>query len=190
MSLKLIAPSWPEIQKSCLLIAQRTKSDGFQPNIIVGVARGGWVPARLLADFLEIDDLTNLGISFYEDIASTKKRPSITQPVTAKLAGKLVLMVDDVADSGESLRIGRDHLTRLNPLGLKIATIFKKPWSIVTPDYYTNETDAWIIFPWEQAESTRSLKEKLSREGLSAAKIRRRLLDTGLDRSIVNAAMK
>lgn len=187
MSIKILAPSWQEIQNSCIIIAERTRADRFKPEIIVGIARGGWIPARLLTDLLGPSNLASLGISFYTDIATTEKRPKITQPVSSNLEDKLVLLADDVADTGESLRLGRDHVLSLRPRQLKVATIFKKPWSILTPDYYSSETDAWIVFPWEQAESTRSLKKKLSAGGLGSAEIRQRLLDAGLNKAIIDA---
>jgi uncharacterized protein len=190
MPLKLIAPTWRDIQKSCLQITQKTKADGFEPDIIIGVARGGWIPARLLADLLGVGKLASLGISFYSDIAKTEKTPVITQPISDNIKGKIVLMVDDVADTGQSLKIGRDHVTRLQPRSLRVATIYKKPWSILTPDYFTSVSDAWIIFPWEQAESARSLKRKLTAEGISTSEIKRQLLSAGLEKSIVQFAMK
>ena len=190
MPLKLAAPSWDEIQQSCLEIAAKTKTNGFKPDTIIGVARGGWIPARLIADILGIGSLTSLGISFYTDIATTEKKPTITQPITITIEGKVILMVDDVADTGHSLKVGRDHVAGLLPRRLKIATIYKKPWSIITPDYYTTESDAWIIFPWEQAESTRSLNKKLTAEGLSQSEIKRKLLKAGLSQAIVEATLK
>ncbi len=189
MSIKIVAPSWEEIQNSCLAIAERTRAESFTPEIIIGITRGGWIPARLLTDLLGTSMLTSLGISFYTDIATTKKKPKITQSLSSDLKGKIVLIADDVADTGESLRLGRDHILSLRPRQLKVATIFKKPWSIITPDYYTSETDAWIVFPWEQAESTRSLKKKLSAEGLGTAEIKQRLLDAGLNKAVIDAAM-
>src|SRR5712692_5045576 len=107
MPLKLIAPTWREIQKSCLKIAEKTKADDFKPDTIIGVARGGWIPARLLSDLLGAGELTSLGISFYSDIAQNEKTPIITQPISDKIKGKTVLMVDDVADTGQSLKVGR-----------------------------------------------------------------------------------
>ena len=190
MPLKLVAPSWEEIQQSCLKIASKTKSDGFIPNIIIGVARGGCIPARLIADILGIANLTSLGVSFYSEIARTEEKPKITQPIATNLEGKIILMVDDVADTGHSLKVGREHVAGLLPRRLKIATIYKKPWSIITPDYFAKESDAWIIFPWEQAESTRSLKKKLTAEGLSPHEIKQKLLNAGLNKAIVEATIK
>jgi uncharacterized protein len=190
MPLKLIAPTWSDIQKSCLALAERTRADDFRPDIIIGVARGGWIPARILADLLGISSLANLGIAFYSDIAQTGKKPVITQPISDKIEGKIVLMVDDVADTGQSLKIGRDHVSELQPRNLKLATIYKKPWSILTPDYFNSVSDAWIIFPWEQAESTRSLKKKLTAQGFTLTEIKRQLLEAGLEKSIVELAMK
>lgn len=186
MPLKIIAPSWDEIHHSCIEIARKIGSDDFKPSIVIGVARGGWIPARILCDLLGVEELANLGISFYSDIATTKKTPRITQPLSTDIENQQVLMADDVADTGHSLAAGRDHVAEHHPANLKIATIYKKPWSILKPDYYVRETDAWIVFPWEQAESMRSLRIKLAEEGLTPSAIRKRLLDAGINQAIID----
>src|SRR5207253_8381877 len=93
-------------------LAQQIKKDRYKPEIIVGVSRGGWPPARVMSDLLENPNLADMQVEFYKNIGVTAKRPKITQPVTSEVVGKRVLVVDDVADSGHSLRVTVKHLAR------------------------------------------------------------------------------
>src|SRR3989454_4660270 len=86
-------------------LARQIKSAGYSPEVIVGVSRGGWPPARVMSDLLENPNLANMKVEFYKNIGVTAQRPKITQPVTSEVVGKRVLVVDDVTDSGHSLRV-------------------------------------------------------------------------------------
>ncbi|MBS7618965.1 phosphoribosyltransferase, partial [Candidatus Bathyarchaeota archaeon] len=97
------APSWDEIYEMCLDLASMIKASGFKPDLIVGIARGGWIPARLLSDFLNNPNITSIKVEFYLDIGKTKDEPTITQDIQVPVNEKKVLLVDDVADTGKSL---------------------------------------------------------------------------------------
>ncbi|MEM2965087.1 MAG: phosphoribosyltransferase family protein, partial [Candidatus Bathyarchaeia archaeon] len=73
---------WEDIYRMCIELSKRIKEDDFKPDVIVGVARGGWIPARILSDLLENTNLANIKAEFYEDVAKTGKKPRITQPVS------------------------------------------------------------------------------------------------------------
>src|SRR5438046_10094998 len=96
-------------------LARQIKKDRYKPEIIVGVSRGGWPPARVMSDLLQNPNLANMKVDFYKDIGVRNKKPRITQPVTMEVVGKRVLVVDDVSDTGHSLRVVGDHL-RSNPV--------------------------------------------------------------------------
>jgi hypothetical protein len=178
-------PSWDQIYKLLLDLANRIYTEGFKPNIIVGVSRGGWPPARVMSDLLENPKLANVTAEFYVGVAETKGRPVITQPVSVPVRNEKVLVVDDVADTGESLRLVRAHLGEQGASEVKIATIYYKPWSVVIPDYYEKETCSWIIFPWERKEAVRKVVEKYKREGKSVNEAKQKLVNSGLDRKLV-----
>src|SRR5207247_4051609 len=91
-------------------------------------------------------------VELYKDIGVRNKKPRITQPVTMEVVGKRVLVVDDVSDTGHSLRVVGDHLRRKPVKELRVCTIYMKPQSIYRPDYYSRTTRKWIIFPWERLE--------------------------------------
>jgi hypothetical protein len=178
-------PSWDQIYELLLNLADRIRRTGFKPDVIVGVSRGGWPPARVMSDLLENPQLANVTAEFYVGVAETKSEPVITQPVSVSVSGKKVLVVDDVADTGESLRLVREHLGEQNATEVKIATVYYKPWSVLVPDYYGKETSSWIVFPWERKETVRKVVEKYRREGKSVDKAKEKLASSGLDRKLV-----
>src|SRR6266480_4344543 len=91
-------------------LAQQIKKDRYKPEIIVGVSRGGWPPARVMSDLLQNPNLANMRVEFYKDIGVRNKKPRITQPVTMEDVGKQVLVADDVSDTGPSLRGLTNHM--------------------------------------------------------------------------------
>ena len=178
-------PSWDQIYELLLNLANKVRKAGFKPDVIVGVSRGGWPPARVMSDLLENPKIANVTAEFYVGVAETKGKPVITQPVSVPVRDKKVLVVDDVADTGESLRLVRAHLGEQGASEVKIATIYYKPWSVVIPDYYEKETRSWIVFPWERKETVRKVVEKYKREGKPVDEAKEKLVNSGLNRQLV-----
>lgn len=173
-----IAPSWDRIYDLLLMLAKIIVDDNYRPDLIVGIARGGWIVARILSDLLDIKEVANIRVEFYEDLLLTRERPSITQEVSLDVRGKRILLCDDVADTGKSLKIASDYLKNKGVSEIKISTLHLKPTSIVCPDYYVSETDAWIIYPWEVFETIKSIIRKLEKEGKGSEEIEKELKRT------------
>jgi hypoxanthine phosphoribosyltransferase len=178
-------PSWDEIYRLLLSLANTIRNNSFRPEIIVGLSRGGWLPARVMSDLLENPKLANVAAEFYVGIAETKGKPVITQPVSVSVEDKKVLVVDDVVDTGESLRLVRSHLEDQGAKEVKTAAIYYKPWSDMIPDYYEKETRSWIVFPWERKETVRRIVEKCKSQGNSVDTARDKLISSGLKRKFV-----
>ena len=155
-----VSPSWDRIYDMLLDLAVRIKESGFQPDLIVGVSRGGWIPGRILSDLLGNAHTANLKIEFYVGIAQTGRKPVVTQPVSEEILNKRVLVVDDVADTGESLLVALEHVRGRDAAEIKTVTIFYKPHSKFKPDFFAETTGHWIIFPWERLETTQLLIEE------------------------------
>jgi hypoxanthine phosphoribosyltransferase len=166
------------------------KASGFEPDLIVGIARGGWVPARLLSDFLDNPNITSIKVEFYLDIGKTKNEPTITQDIQVSVNGKKILLVDDVADTGKSLMLVKNHLKNMGASEIRIACIYFKPWSIVKPDYYVRETEAWIIFPHEIRESAAKIWLKVKAEGGNLKDVKKILVEAGVKSKIVNRIIR
>jgi len=174
-------PTWEQIYTMLLDLADKIRGYNSKFDLIVGVSRGGWTPARVLSDLLENPQIANVKAEFYLGVSETKREPIITQPISVNVEGKKVLVVDDVSDTGESLRLVKEHLLKQGACILKIASIYVKPWSITIPDFYQKITSAWIIFPWERREAFRKVAEKFTRSGKSVEEAKDTLIKSGFD---------
>ena len=183
-------PSWNQIYRLLLKLAEAVRKSGFEPDVIVGVSRGGWIPARIMSDLLETPKLANVTAEFYVGVAETKREPTITQPVSLPVKDKKVLVVDDVTDTGESLKLVNSHLKNQGASEIKIATIYYKPWSVIVPHCYEKETRCWIVFPWEQKETVRKTVEKFRDEGRTVEDAKEKLISSGLNRELVERFIK
>ena len=140
-----------------LSLARKIVKSGFVPDVIVGVSRGGWVPARVLCDLLSAPVLASVGVEFYTDVGEKRGRPRLTQPLSAAVSGKKVLVVDEVTDTGKSLKLVKEHVIKEGAKEVKTVTMFTKPWSTVKPNYHRKKTSCWMVFPWETKETILSV---------------------------------
>lgn len=157
-------PTWSQIHNMLISQSEKILTDGFKPDIIIGIARGGWIPARLLSDLLEVNNISSIRVEFYLDVERTRKKPVLIQKLPIKISNKKVLLVDDVADTGMSLQLAKNHLLSNKKIKLKIATIYKKPKSKIDPDYYEKITKKWIVFPWDVKESAKKISRGRTKE--------------------------
>lgn len=145
--------TWEAFGEASRVVARDVLRDGFVPDVVVAIARGGLMPAGAMAYALGIKACGSLNVEFYANIdtpgAETLAEPTVLPPLldTGSLHDKQVLLVDDVADSGRTLRLAVDLLERRG-LHVRSATIFVKPTTIIHPDYSWKATDKWIDFPW------------------------------------------
>jgi len=182
-------PTWNQIYAMLLSQAEKICRSGFKPEVIVGVTRGGWIPARFLSDLLGITDLATVGVEFYLGVAETRKKPVLTQRVSVDVEGKKALLVDDVADTGKSLQLAREHILQQGATEVRVATIYRKPLSAITPDYYEKETRCWVVFPWETKETVRKIVEKhRSKSAVNAEAAK--LVKAGLPKQLVEEFLK
>ncbi len=153
-------PTWSQIYDMLLLQAQKIHSNGYTPDIIVGVARGGLIPARILTDLLEVPLLAIIQVEFYVDIALSTLEPTLKQALTTNITGKRALLVDDISDTGKSLNLAKTHLHQKGAIETRTATLYIKPGRITTSDYYEKQTGKWVVFPWEAKETLRRIFQK------------------------------
>jgi hypoxanthine phosphoribosyltransferase len=189
-SRQFVAPSWDKIYEMLLNLALRIKKSGFKPDLIVGVSRGGWAPGRILSDLLENAHTANIKIEFYVGLAKTARKPVITQPISEDISSKGVLVVDDVADTGESLKVALDHVLERGAGKVKTVTIYYKPHSTFKPDFFADSTSNWIIFPWERLEVTKLLLGEAEAEGRGLDSVREILRKCGIEGKIAESLFK
>jgi len=185
-----VSPSWDEIYNMLLEQAIRIKQSGFQPDLIVGVSRGGWIPGRILSDLLGNAHTANVKIEFYVGIGQTSRKPVVTQPISEEIANKRVLVVDDVADTGESMFVALDHVLERHAGDVRTITIYHKPHSKFKPDFFAESTSHWIVFPWERLETAQLLIQEAKSQGHSRDSVKQTLSKCGMAEKTVDALLK
>jgi hypoxanthine phosphoribosyltransferase len=134
-------------------VATKINSSGYRPDIIVGLARGGWVLARVLCDLIGIKDLVSLKVEHWGVTATPDGKAQLKYTLNVDLTGKNVLVVDDITDTGESMRVTLEYLKSLKPSEIKTAALRHINTSKFLPDYFGEEISwRWVIFPWNFTE--------------------------------------
>lgn len=130
-------------------LAEQVAADGFRPDAIVAIARGGLTLAGALGYALDVKMLGSLNVEFYSDVEETLEAPVVLPPTLDQdsLRGKSILLVDDVSDSGRTLAL---VLQLLEAGGGEVRTVclYSKPRTVLEPTYVWRRTDKWIMFPW------------------------------------------
>ncbi|WP_394279595.1 phosphoribosyltransferase [Microbacterium sp.] len=141
--------TWDGFGSATRALARSILADGFEPDVVVAIARGGLLPAGAIAYGLGVKSCGALNVEFYTGIGTVLDAPELLPPDLdlGYLPGKKVLLVDDVADSGRTLKLAVEMLVDAGA-DVRSVCIFTKPGSVATPDYSWRETDLWIDFPW------------------------------------------
>jgi hypoxanthine phosphoribosyltransferase len=142
-------------------VADKINSSGYKPDIIVGLARGGWVLARILCDFVGIKDLVSLKVEHWGVTATPDGTAKLKHPLNVDLTGKKVLVVDDITDTGESMRVTVEYLKSLNPSEIRTASLQHLTCAKFKADYVGEVLPwRWVIFPWNFTEDMCTLIPK------------------------------
>ena len=130
-------------------IAQQVVDSGYEPDIVLSIARGGLALGMGLGYALDVKNLSAVNVEFYTGINERLDVPIMLPPTPAAvdLTGMKVLIADDVADTGKTLEIVHDFCEG-HVAEARTAVIFEKPWTVINADYVYKKTDRWIDFPW------------------------------------------
>ena len=102
--------SWELFNTLAKNVATKIKDSGYNPDFIVGLARGGWVLSRVLCDYIGVKDLVSLKVEHWGVTATQDGKAQIKYPFDIDLAGRRVLIVDDITDTGESMLIAEEYV--------------------------------------------------------------------------------
>lgn len=130
-------------------LAQAVVDSGFTPDVVLGIARGGLIPAGALAYALDTKNLFTLSVEFYTGVDTRLDVPVMLPPFldAHDLDDATVLVVDDVADTGRTLELVH-HFCAGHVAEVRTAVLYEKPHSVIKADYAWRYTDRWINFPW------------------------------------------
>lgn len=143
--------TWEQFGESTQHLARMVKEDGYEPDIILAIARGGLFTAGALGYALDVKLLHTVNIEFYTGREERLEMPVMLPPIpNADLfLGLKVLVCDDVADTGATLKTTHDFV-RQHVAEVRSLVIYEKSRSLIKADYVWKRTDDWIQFPWDQ----------------------------------------
>jgi hypoxanthine phosphoribosyltransferase len=141
--------SWEQFGTAASQLAAAVAADGFAPDLILAIARGGLFIAGTLGYALDVKNVHLTNVEFYTGENERMPLPVMLPPVPSSvdISGARVLIADDVADTGETLRLVRDFCAE-HVAEARCAVIYQKPHSAIDCDYVWRRTDRWIDFPW------------------------------------------
>ena len=130
-------------------LAEQVAADGFEPDLILAIARGGLFLGGALGYALDVKNLFVMNVEFYTGVDQRLELPVVLPPTldAVDLTGSRVLIADDVADTGKTLELVVDFCSG-HVSDVRTAVVYEKPRSVVRCDYAWKRTDAWIDFPW------------------------------------------
>ncbi|MEO8907430.1 MAG: phosphoribosyltransferase [Microbacteriaceae bacterium] len=140
---------WLEFGDASRELATAVVESGFEPDFVIAIARGGLLLAGAIAYALGAKACGSLNVEFYTGVDERLPEPVLLPPMLdhQAIAGKQVLLVDDVSDSGRTLDL---VVTLLEKYGAAVQTVclYSKPRTMREPDFVWHKTDRWIVFPW------------------------------------------
>ena len=141
--------SWAELGVATRELAQRIADDGYEPDLVLSVARGGLLVGAALGYALDVKNAWTMNVEFYTGVEERLDVPMILPPVPelVDLDSARMLIADDGADTGETLRLVREFCAG-KVAEVRCAVLYEKPPSVVKCEYVWRRTDRWIDFPW------------------------------------------
>ena len=144
---------WDMFYNLARRVAEKINNSSYKPDIIVGLARGGWVLARVLCDFVGVKDLVSLKVEHWGVTATPDGTAKLKHHLNVDLTGKKVLVVDDITDTGESMKVAIEYIKSLKPSEVRTATLQHIKSAKFKADYIGEEINwIWVVFPWNFTE--------------------------------------
>jgi uncharacterized protein len=140
---------WDELGGAARELAGQVVADGYRPDLILGIARGGLLVAGALSYALDVKNTFTMNVEFYTGIDERLPVPMLLPPVPplVNLDDARMLIADDVADTGQTLALVKGFCAR--QVGeVRVAVLYVKPRSIVDCEYVWRRTELWVDFPW------------------------------------------
>ncbi|MCB0996781.1 MAG: phosphoribosyltransferase [Acidimicrobiales bacterium] len=144
---------WSTYGRAARELAQVVADDGYQPDMILAIARGGLFMAGSLGYALSVKNLYVMNVEFYTGVDERLEVPVMLPPYVdfVDLDDAHILIADDVADTGHTLKLVKEFCQE-KVAQVRTAVLYQKPTSMVDCDYIWRRTDKWINFPWSSEE--------------------------------------
>ena len=141
--------TWEELGRGARDLAETVHADGYRPDMVLAIARGGLLVAGALGYALDVKNTFTMNVEFYTGVDERLPVPMILPPVPEliDLHDSRMLIADDVADTGATLALVKGFCDR-QVAEVRCAVLYEKPRSDVKCEYVWRRTDRWITFPW------------------------------------------
>ena len=171
--------SWNEGARMSRDLARKVHASGFEPDIIIAIGRGGYVPARVVCDYLLFRDLTTIKMEHWGVAATIDEQAHIRFGLSTDISNMRVLLVDDITDTGDTLQVALEYLRNCGPTEVRTAVMQHKTCSSYVPDYYAHSIVKWrwVIYPWAVFEDLSGFIKRIAgKEWQPVKEIQQRLL--------------
>ncbi|MCI4330911.1 MAG: phosphoribosyltransferase [Thermoplasmata archaeon] len=159
---------WDDADRWADFLAEQVTRAGRVPETLVALTRGGWVPARLLADRLGLKRIVSLRAQHWGVTATPSGKAELTEGLSGPVEGQTVLVVDDITDTGESLELATAHVASHGARRVESATCLHISHSRFVPTYHAETIDrdhwVWVVFPWNYWEDLQTLGRRAFEE--------------------------
>lgn len=145
--------TWTLFGQASRDLAQMVADDGYEPDMILSIARGGLLIGGALGYALAVKNVYTMNVEFYTGVDERLEVPRILPPAPdfVDLGHARILIADDVADTGHTLRSVEQFCA--GKVGeVRTAVLYEKSHSVVQANYAWRRTDLWINFPWSDKE--------------------------------------
>lgn len=180
-----IAPTWEEMGDLCFTVAKKIMDAKKKYDRVIALAKGGWTWTRSLVDYLQIDKVASIQVKFYSDIGQTNETPVILQSLPISVDKEKILLFDDVVDTGKTVEIAKEYILKCGAKEVDLGSLFYKPHSVIKPEFYAYETNAWVVFPHELREIIIQAGSKWLKNGLSKKEVLERFSKLSLPKEQV-----
>jgi hypoxanthine phosphoribosyltransferase len=154
MSEQKIYYSWEKVSEMCIQITHKLNEVNFKPDLIITPLRGGAIPAVQIAYLLEMRNIITVNAERTGDDSINAKFKDVelsNLPTKEQIEHNNILVVDEILDTGETLAKLVEYLKKQNPKQLKLAVLCNSSHKekSITADIVIEQTDKWVVFPWE-----------------------------------------
>lgn len=159
--------SWERSTALAKRLSDAIRESGYEPDIVIAIGRGGYVPARVVCDYLLHEMLTSIKIEHWGVAAEEKPETIVRFPLSIDVSGARLLVVDDVTDTGDTLTAAVSYLRGCGAAEVRTAVLQHKDTSGYLPDYYAEQVSKWrwIIYPWAVYEDVSGFVVRVLKKG-------------------------
>jgi hypoxanthine phosphoribosyltransferase len=139
--------SWEDMHGICKALA--VAASRYQPEVILAIGRGGFYPGTLIAHMLRVDVYPVRLSRRVNDVVTYDQPRWLVEP-SPIVAGRRILIVDEICSTGETLTLVRQKAEALGARECRSAVLYAHSWGTSVPDYIGLISDALILNPWDR----------------------------------------